>query len=445
MSNVYPNEFDQQEELRLRSELLYGGPWRGPLIVRGEGAYCYDHNEKEYLDCESQAWSLALGFNNQEVMDAVFEQAKYVHHIKGGLNTFPRLKLADQILRVAPQGFDRVSFEPSGSLANEAAMKIAMINRPDARYFVSLYHGFHGNSLATSAGGWHPTKAKGTYGGGRKFLGFMENFIRVQNPYCYRCPYNKRCGECGYECAEELRRTLQYGVPGPAAAVMVEPVQGSGGQIPCPSGYLKRVREICDEFGCFLIFDEMQTGFGRCGEMFGMDYVGVTPDMFTIGKALGNGFPIAGTVISSKLKGFQDGTDDAFTFCNNPLAQTAALKTIEIMLRDDIPGNAKRMGAVLTKGLREIQKRYPVMGDVRGPGLHIGVEMVKDPVTKEPDAKLASDIYDFGLENGIIMGLGGSSPHVVKIKPPLIINEKDCARFLECFEKSVAAALAARK
>lgn len=437
----FPNSFDVATEQQLKNHMMFGGPWRGPLIVRGQGVFCYDRDGKEYLDFESQAWSLALGFGNQEVMEAAFEQAKFLYHMKGGLNTFPRLKLVEKILSMVPDCFDRVSFEPSGSIANEAAMKISMINRPEARYFISLYHAFHGNTLATSAGGWHATKAPGHYGGGIKYIGFMQNFVRVQNPYCYRCPYGKECGKCNYMCAEELRNTILYGVSGPVAAVILEPVQGSGGQIPCPPGYMKRVREICDETGALLIFDEMQTGFGRCGTMFAMDYLGVTPDIFTIGKAMGNGFPIAGTVIRSSLKGFQDGTDDNFTFCNNPMAQAASLKTIEIMQRDHIPENAKKMGDFLTHGLKEIQKRYPVMGDVRGPGLHIGIEMVRDPETKEPDAQLAASIYNHALHNGVIMGLGGSSPHVIKVKPPLIINEQQCSAFLERFEKSLQEAL----
>lgn len=433
----YPNSFDTATEQALKEHVMFGGPWRGPLIVRGEGVYCYDRDGKAYLDFESQAWSLALGFGNKEVMNAAFEQAQFLYHMKGGLNTFPRLKLVDKILSLVPDGFDRVSFEPSGSIANEAAMKIAMINQPDARYFISLYHAFHGNTLATSAAGWHATKAKGTYGGGKKYIGFMQNFVRVPNPYCYRCPYGKECGSCDYLCARELRNTIQYGVSGPVAAVILEPVQGSGGQIPCPPGYLAHVREICDEFGTLLIFDEMQTGFGRCGTMFAMDHFGVVPDIFTIGKAMGNGFPIAGTVINKKLKGFQDGTDDNFTFCNNPMAQAAALKTIEIMLRDKVPENARAMGEVLTKGLTELQQKYPVLGDIRGPGLHIGVEIVKDPETKEPDAALAAAIYENGLANGVIMGLAGSSPHVIKIKPPLIITAQQCASFLERFERSL--------
>lgn len=440
MKNI-PYHVDQEKELELKNHVMFGGPWRGPTMVRGEGVYCYDTTEKKYIDCESQAWSLGLGFGNKEVLDAAFEQAQFLYHIKGGLNTYPRLQLASKVLSLLPPVYDRVSFEPSGSIAVEATMKIAMINKPNARYFVSLYHGFHGNTLATSAGGWHATKALGRYGGGAKYLGFMENFIKVPNPYCYRCPFNKVYGSCEFLCAEQLRNTLQLGTPGPIAAVILEPVQGSGGQIPCPPGYLERVREICDEFDTLLIFDEMQTAFGRCGEMFGLDYYGVIPDMLTIGKSFGNGFPIAGTVVSSKLEGFRDGTDDNFTYCNNPLAQAAALKTVEILVRDNVPANAKKMGEFLTKGLKEIQERYPIIGDVRGPGLHIGVEIVKDPVTKEPDVAMASDIYDTALENGVILGLGGSSPQVIKVKPPLIINENECLEFLEKFEVSIKQAL----
>jgi 4-aminobutyrate aminotransferase-like enzyme len=238
-------------------------------------------------------------------------------------------------------------------------------------------------------------------------------------------------------CAEQLKNTIRLGIAGPVAAVILEPVQGSGGQIPCPPGYLERVRTICDEFNTLLIFDEMQCAFGRMGTMFASEYYGVTPDIFTIGKALANGFPISGTVIQSRLKGFQDGNDDNFTFCNNPMSQAAAIKTIEIIIRDKLPENAKVMGDILTKGLKSLQQKYPIIGDVRGPGLHIGVEIIKDPETKEPAAKLASRIYDTALLNGLIMGLGGSSPHVIKIKPPIVINREQCAEFLDKFEKSI--------
>jgi 4-aminobutyrate aminotransferase-like enzyme len=384
---------------------------------------------------------LNLGFGNQEVIDAAFEQAKYVYHIKGGLNTFPRLKLVEKILSLLPDVFDRVSFEPSGSIANEAAMKIAMINNPEARYFISLYHAFHGNTLATAAAGWHATKAQGRYGGGKKYMAFMQNFVKAPNPYCYRCPFNQNYGSCGFLCAEQLKNTIRLGVAGPVAAVILEPVQGSGGQIPCPPGYLERVRAICDEFNTLLIFDEMQCAFGRMGTMFASEYYGITPDIFTIGKALANGFPISGTVLQSRLKGFQDGNDDNITFCNNPMSQAAAIKTIEIIIRDRLPENAKVMGDILTKGLKSLQQKYQVIGDVRGPGLHIGIEIVKNPETKEPAVKLASRIYDTALTNGLIMGLGGSSPHVIKIKPPIVINREQCTEFLDKFEKSIKQAL----
>jgi len=288
----FPNSIDAIAEEKLQKHTVFNGP----LMTHGEGIYWYDRNGKAYLDCESQAWSLCLGFGNKEVIDAAFEQAKHMYHIKIGLNSFPRLTLVEKILSLLPNAFDRVSFEPSGSLANEAAMKIAMINIPEARYFISMYHSFHGNSLATTAAGWYATKSPGKFGGGTKYMGFMQNFVKVPNPYCYRCPFNLKYGSCNFLCAEQLRNTMQCGVAGQVAAVILEPVQG-GGQIPCPPGYLERVRNICDEFGSVLIFDDMQCAFGRMGTMFSCDYYGVIPDIITIGKGLGNGFPISGTVI----------------------------------------------------------------------------------------------------------------------------------------------------
>ena len=131
---TYPYEVSKAQEEILKNNVMFGGPWRGPLITSGKGVYCYDRDGREYLDCESQAWSLGLGFGNEEILEAVFEQAKHVYHIKGGLNTFPRLRLVEKILELVPDVFDRVSFEPSGSIANEAAFKLSLINKPKARY-----------------------------------------------------------------------------------------------------------------------------------------------------------------------------------------------------------------------------------------------------------------------------------------------------------------------
>jgi 4-aminobutyrate aminotransferase-like enzyme len=220
---------------------------------------------------------------------------------------------------------------------------------------------------------------------------------------------------------------------------MLEPVQGNGGQIPFPAVFVQEVRRVCDEFGIPLIFDEIQTGFGRTGRMFGAELLGVTPDLLVLSKSMGGGFPIAAVVADDRLKQFEATGEDVYTFGSNPIAQAAALKVIEILERDRIPERVARIGAILTKGLLELQTRYPEIGDVRGPGLFIGVEMVKNPVTKEPATTEAKRIVAEAWNRGVILATASALPNVIKIKPPLIIGEAEVATVLQVFEDSLKA------
>lgn len=422
------------EAAALREYIGYGASWLGPALVSGHGCTVTDIEGKSYLDCTSQAWSLVLGFNHPEVTEAAVAQMRTLAHARAGFPTIPRLLLAKKLAEMSPGRLKRVVNAPTGSLAVEAAMKLAMINRPEAHRFVTFYHAYHGGTLATLAAGWMPTQTPGRFGPGVKFLPFMQGFVRVPNPYCYRCPLGLAPEACQAACAAILRDTIRRGVDGPVAAVLLEPVQGNGGQIPFPPAFVQEVRRICDEFGILLIFDEIQTGFGRTGTMFAAEWLGVTPDMLVLSKSLGGGIPIAALVADERLKQFEPTGEDVYTFGSNPVAQAAALKVIEILERDRIPERAGKMGALFTQGLLALQRRYPQMGDVRGPGLFIGVEMVKDPVSKEPAPAEAKRIVEEARRRGVILATASALPNVLKIKPPLIITEAEVGRVLEVLE-----------
>ena len=423
-------ELTVAEMAELQRYIGYGASWLGPVLVSGQGCRVTDIHGKSYLDCTAQAWSLVLGYSHPEVLEAAVAQTRTLAHARAGFPTLPRLLLAKRLADLCPGRLSRVTYAPAGSLAVEAAMKLAMINRPEAHRFVTFYHAYHGNSLATMAASWSGTQTPGRFGPGIKFLPFMQNFVRVPNPYCYRCPLGKTFPACSAECAAPLRDTIRRGVDGPVAAVLLEPVQGNGGQIPFPAPFVQEVRRICDEFGILLIFDEIQTGFGRTGRMFAAELLGVTPDIMVLSKSLGGGFPIAVVVADDRLKQFEPTGEDVYTFGSNPVAQAAALKVIEILERDRIPERAARMGALFTRGLLDLQKKYPQMGDVRGPGLFIGVEMVKDPETKEPAPAEARRIVEEAWHRGVILALASALPNVIKIKPPLIIEEAEVATVL---------------
>ena len=429
----------------LQQYIGYGASWLGPVLVRGEGCRVTDIDGNSYLDCTSQAWSLALGYNHPEVIEAAVTQIRTLAHVRAGYPTIPRLLLAKKLADICPGHLNRVINAPTGSLAVEAAMKLALINRPEAHRFITFYHAYHGSTLATMAAGWMPTQTPGRFGPGVKFLPFMQNFVRVPNPYCYRCPLGKIFPGCSAECAAPLRDTIRRGVDGPVAAVMLEPVQGNGGQIPFPAPFVQEVRRICDEFGILLIFDEIQTGFGRTGRMFAAELLGVTPDILVLSKSMGGGFPIAAVVADDRLKQFEPTGEDVYTFGSNPVAQAAALKVIEILERDRIPEHAARMGAIFTRGLLDLQRQYPQIGDVRGPGLFIGMEMVIDPATKEPAPAEARWIVEEAWKRGVILACASALPNVIKIKPPLIIEEAEVSSVLDVLADCLKVVLSRRQ
>lgn len=415
----------------LQRYIGYGASWLGPALVSGEGCRVTDIHGTSYIDCTSQAWSLALGYNHPEVIEAAVAQMRTLAHARAGFPTIPRLLLAEKLADLCPGHLKKVVNAPTGSLAVEAAMKLALISRPTAHRFVTFYHAYHGSTFATMAAGWMPTQTPGRFGPGAKFLPFMQNVVRAPNPYCYRCPLALTYPACGAACARSLRDTIVRGVDGPVAAVILEPIQGNGGQIPFPLLFVKEVRRICDEFGIPLIFDEIQTGFGRTGRMFALEGLGVVPDMLVLSKSMGGGFPIAAVVADERLAQFEPTGEDVYTFGSNPIAQAAALKVIEVLERDRIPEHAARMGALFTEGLTRLQARHPQIGDIRGPGLFIGVEMVKDPATKEPATDKAKAIVAQAWQRGVILATASALPNVIKIKPPLIIREAEVGTVLE--------------
>ncbi len=431
-------QLSPEEATRLQQYIGYGSSWLGPALVSGEGCRVTDIHGKSYLDCTSQAWSLALGYNHAEVIEAAVAQMRTLAHVRAGFPTIPRLLLAQRLAELCPGQLNVVVNAPTGSLAVETAMKLALINRPDAHRFVTFYHAYHGSTLATMAAGWMPTQTPGRFGPGKKFLPFMHNFVRVPNPYCYRCPLAKTYPGCEAACAALLWDTIQRGVDGPVAAVLLEPVQGNGGQIPFPAAFVRAVRRICDDFGILLIFDEIQTGFGRTGKMFAAELLSVTPDMLVLSKSMGGGFPIATVVTDDRLKQFEPTGEDVYTFGSNPVAQAAALKVIEVLERDRIPEHAGNMGERITAGLLDLQKRYPQMGDVRGPGLFIGVEMVTDPVSKQPATAEAKRLVAEAWKRGVILATASALPNVVKFKPPLIISEAEVDTVLTVFGECLA-------
>ena len=419
-----------------KRHLMIGGGTPGPLLVKGKGVRVEDSAGRSYIDCTSQSWALYLGYANEEIRQAICEHAQNLTHVHQGFDTLPRLYLARRLAQLAPDGIDRVSFTVGGGPAVEAAMKIALKNRPGSKEFISLWDAYHGSIFSAASASWIATQASGKFTGQQHFLPLLHTVHRVPNPYCYRCYFGQKPQSCDLMCAEMLRLTIQRGVNGPAAGLILEPIQASGGQIIFPKRYLQRVREICDEYGVPLIFDEIQT-FCRIGEWFAADYFGVTPDIIVLGKALGGGLPIAAILIRDTLEGFSLSAEELHTFANNSVSQMSSAKMLDIIERDDVLANTRRMGGYIAGRLAGLQEEFPEMGDIRQAGLHIGIEYVKDPVSKEPAVDTAVRIRDEGMQIGAIFGLGGARKNVLKVKPPLIVTQAECDEILDILQRAM--------
>ena len=415
--------------------MLGGGTRGGPVLKRGKGCWVEDISGKRYIDCTSQSWALYLGYANDEINTIVNEHSQSLTHVHQGFDTLPRFALAKKLADIAPRGLNRVSFTIGGGLAVEASMKIALKNREGANEFICLFDSYHGVTIGTMGASWVSTMASGKFIGGARFNRITKQFIRVPHPYCYRCPLELEKKSCKMMCLKLLRLTIEKGINGPTAAVILEPLQASGGQIIFPKEYLEGVRKICDEYGIILIYDEIQT-YARIGTFFANEYYGVEPDIIAMGKGLGAGFPIGAIIIRDGLKGFDPDTEELHTFANNSVSQVAALKLIDL-LEHGVLDNCRKMGDYLGGELRKMQKEFPEMGDVRQVGMHIGVEFVNNSITKEPGTELCAAVRKAGFKNGIIFGVGGMVKNVLKIKPPLIISKDEADVVLDRFRKSL--------
>ena len=401
-----------------------------PLVVdRGEGAVLYDSTGRAYIDCTAQAWSLSVGYSHPKVIGAVGEAIKRFTHIRTSFETLPKLLLAKKLVELAPEGLNKVTYVLSGSEANEGAVKLAMRNRP-GNTFVSLFDGYHGRSLAMINLSWpHPNN---------RFLAWSAPVVRLPQAYCYRCPLKLSYPGCMLACVDLAKEIILRGASEPPVALVMEPVQGNGGMVAFPPDYLPAMRKLCDDLGMLLIFDEIQTGFGRVGAWFAAELYQTTPDILVFGKGVGGGFPLFGSIYRGDLKGFEPG-DHSFTFAHCPISMVAALATIKVIEEENLLENSRRIGAYFTECVQEMQSHYELIGDIRGPALMFGVELVKNRTSKEPARKEAQRFIHEGLKRGVIfgeskyLGLG----NIVKVKPPLVITQSQAEKVMEVFREVV--------
>jgi 4-aminobutyrate aminotransferase len=359
----------------------------------------------------------------EQVAKLIHGQANIVYHR-------PMLRLVEKLAPIVPPGLGRFFFTNSGAEAIEASIKLARYatGRPNIIVFEG---GFHGRTIGTMS----LTSSKAKY---KAHTGpHMAGVHFAPYPYCYRCNARRdgACCQAGLPAMHTMLATQVY--PEDVAAVLVEPVLGEGGYVVPPAGFLRDLRALCDEIGCLLIADEVQTGFGRTGSMFAVEQFGVIPDIMVMAKGLASGFPLSGIAARPELmEKWAPGTHGG-TYGGNAVSCAAAAATIDVMLDEDLPANARTRGKTLLGGLRGLQEKYPFVGDARGLGLMVAAEMVKPDGS--PDGARAKAVIQACLERKMLVLSCGPWDQVVRLIPPLIVTSAQIQDALGIFESALAA------
>jgi 4-aminobutyrate aminotransferase len=388
-----------------------------PIELRqGEGQYVYDGAGRQYLDFFGGIATVSSGHAIPEINQPIKDQLDRISHTSTLFLIRSQIELAERLRAMTPPRLNKVFFTNSGTEANEAAFLIATLNR-QSNELVALRHSYHGRSFATiNASGQTPWRSS--------TLSPLHVHY-VGNPYCYRCPWEKTYPSCDLLCARDVEAVIRTTTSGQPAAFVAEPIQGVGGFIAPPPDYFVRVKEILDRYGIPFISDEVQTAWGRIGVAdWGFQAYGVEPDVVVFAKGLANGIPIGGLIATDELASSIRSLSLS-TFGGNPIATTAALANLNFIATHNLRENARRVGAYLMARMWELAERHPVIGDVRGMGLMIAVELVKDRRTKEPAPDVLARVQNEAKRRGLIVGRGGLHGNVIRICPPLIVTESN--------------------
>ncbi len=407
--------------------------WPNVPVERAQGCYAYGPNGEKYLDFCSGMASANTGHCHPRVVAAIKEQSERLLHGPMGVLLYePIVKLAEELATVTPAGLDSFFFLNSGSEAIEGAIKLAryVTERPA---IVAFTGGFHGRTMGAAS----VTTSKSKYR--RHYEPFMGSTYFVPYPYCFRCPLGLEPDRCGVKCFRLIHDLFDHCVqPSDVAAFIIEPILGEGGYTPAPPEYLAMLRKACDEQGIMLIFDEVQSGFGRTGTMFAAQGTGVTPDIMAIAKGIASGLPLGATVTSTALMSKWSTGAHGTTFGGNPVCCAAALATLEVFREEDLLNNVKERGNRALEYLKGLRDRYPSIGDVRGRGLMIGIEMVKPGTNREPDPTAAESVLKGCLKRGLILYPAGTYSQVIRFIPPLIVSEEDLELGLRILERAIS-------
>ena len=404
------------------------------ILERASGSRMWDIHGKMYLDTMSgSAGPAMVGHANPAVAEAVARQFAKLPSVNLLHDSPPLIEFCAKMATIAPKGMTKTFLCTGGGEAVEAAIKFA-IRVTGRAEVLSLSGAYHGQSLATMGLGGMPALRKWMPGGVR-----WPNFRQIPSADAYRPLLGEGPDACK-AAIHALEADLDTASSCQVAALLIEAVQGPNGHSVFEPEYYAGIQRVCRDRGVLLIVDEIQTGLGRCGSMWASDLFGVHPDILIVGKALGGGFPIGAFVTRPELvpQGLESEPWHMLTFMNQPLAAAAALAVLEIIEKEELPKRAQDLGTQFTEKFSELSRRYEVIGDVRGPGLFIGVDFVEDRTSKTPATAACRKAWEFALDRGLITQFGGFATNVYKFKPPLTTPMDDFEQMLDISEDMVA-------
>ena len=403
-----------------------------PIVMeRAEGSTCFDESGKAFIDCFAGISVTNAGHGNAQVVEAAKAQmdklvhcCSYVYHVK------PVADLAEKLAAITPGALQKSFFGNGGAEAIEGAMRLAkrFTGKTES---VALTQSFHGRSYATLSV---------TGNSGRKMGGgpYMPGVAFSPSPNCYRCPFQLKPESCDMACAQYLDEVIRTHTSADVAYFIAEPVMGEGGIIAPPDNYFKVVKEVLDRHGILFIADEVQSGFCRTGKMFAIQHYDVEPDIITMAKGIADGFPLSCFIARKEIAdAFQVG-DHLSTFGGNPVSCAASLANINFMEAENLAQASHDKGEFLKAELAKLTPSSTVIGDIRGRGLMVGVELVTDAKTKEPDAAKAAAVRAQLRDEGVLIGVGGGFGNVLRIQPPLTITEAELSTVVEKLQVALA-------
>ncbi len=426
-------------DARERFLIRYAGGFAPFLVARANGAWVETADGRRVLDFTSGQICSTLGHNHPRIVAAIRGALDEVVHLNSWMLSEPVLALAERLASLFPPGLDKVILLNTGSEANEVALKLAKM-RTGRFEVVGLARSFHG--LLAGIASVNFSMAHAGYGP------LLPGAFALPAPYAYRCPIRHCDGTCDCTCLEAGFELVDQQSVGSLCAVIAEPVLSAGGIIVPPDGYFRRLRELCDARGMLLVLDEAQTGFGRLGTMFGFEHDGIVPDLVAVSKTLGGGIPLAATITNSLIeedcvrKGFLHVTSHV----SDPLPAAAGLAVLEAIEEERLVECARDQGEYLLGRLRELQAAYEQIGDVRGRGLLVGLELVEDRESRRPADALGAAVTAECLRRGLSMNIvrAGSGANCFRMAPPLTITQDEIDLAVEILDASLKAVLAER-